>query len=207
MKFDSKLYLVTDRTMLKNMDLKQAVKLAILGGVTMVQLREKDISSLEFYNIALDIKKITDSFNIPLIINDRIDIALAVDASGVHVGQSDMPAHIARKLIGKDKILGISAATIETAKAAELAGADYIGVGAIYDTTSKDDAKRIHVSDLKIIKEAVSIPVVAIGGINKNNLPPLMEANIDGIAVISAILASDDIENAAKELISIFPSK
>lgn len=198
-----KLYLVTDRDILKNVDLCTAVEEAILGGVTLVQLREKNMSTLEFYNTAVKIKEITDKYNIPLLINDRMDIALAVDAAGLHVGQSDMPAEIARKILGSDKILGVSATTLEEAIKAEKNGADYIGVGAVFPTTTKDDARAVPIESLKEIKERVSIPVVAIGGINENNAVLLKPANIDGISVISAILGKDDIRKAAQIMASI----
>jgi thiamine-phosphate pyrophosphorylase len=200
---DYKLYLVTDRDILKNTDIYTAVEEAIKGGVTLVQLREKTSSSLEFYNIALKLKEITSKYNIPLIINDRIDIALAVDASGVHIGQSDLPASIVRKLIGKDKILGVSATTLDEAKQAKEAGADYIGVGAMFPTNTKQDAKAVSIEELKLIKEAISIPVVAIGGITLDNAPLLKPSNIDGVSVISAILGKEDIFLAASSFKNI----
>ena len=186
--------------LLKGRDLISSVEEAILGGVTLVQLREKDISSLEFYNIAIKIKEITDKYDIPLIINDRVDIALAVDASGVHVGQSDFPCEVARRLLGKDKIVGVSVATMEEALKAEKDGADYIGVGAVFPTGTKLDARDVSLEMLKTIKSNISIPVVAIGGINEVNCGLLKESNIDGIAVISAILGKDDIKAAANTL-------
>lgn len=192
------LYLVTDRDVLKGRDLCKSVEEAILGGVTLVQLREKNISTLEFYNIAISLKKITDKYNIPLIINDRLDIALAVDAAGVHIGQSDIPGEIARKLLGKDKILGISASTLNEAIKAQMDGADYIGVGAIFQTSTKNDADSVSINDLKVIKEKVSIPVVAIGGINKENIKLLKDTNINGVAVVSAILGKENIKEEAK---------
>lgn len=195
-----KLYLVTDRYLLNNRDLCTAVEEAIHGGVTLVQIREKDITTLEFYQVAVNIKKVTDKYNIPLIINDRMDIALAVKAAGLHVGQNDMPCSIARELLGKDKILGVSATTLEEAIKAEKDGADYIGVGAMFPTSSKDDAKAVSIEVLKKIKEKVSIPVVAIGGINEKNVSLLKDTNIDGIAVISAILGKEDIRASAEAL-------
>jgi thiamine-phosphate pyrophosphorylase len=199
-KIDYKLYLVTDRDVLKGRDIYSAVEEAINGGVTLVQLREKDVTSLEFYNIALKIKDITDRYNVPLIINDRLDIALAIDAAGLHVGQNDMPADVARRLLGEDKILGVSAATLEEAKKAEEDGADYIGVGAMFSTSTKLDARVVSVNTLKDIKENISIPVVAIGGIKENNIALLKPANIDGIAVVSDILGKEDIKSAAERL-------
>jgi len=196
-----KLYLVTDRDILKGRDICTAIEEAIQGGVTLVQLREKDISTLEFYNIAFKVKRVTDKYNIPLIINDRLDIALSIDAVGIHVGQDDMPAGIARKLVGDKKILGVSVATVEEAKKAEKDGADYIGVGAMFPTSSKDDARAVSIEILKKIKESVAIPVVAIGGINTKNVSLLEPTNIDGIAVISDVLGKDSIKEAAEKLI------
>ncbi|MEQ8199271.1 MAG: thiamine phosphate synthase [Clostridiaceae bacterium] len=203
-KVDYSLYLVTDRSMLKNSDITEAVEAAIKGGVTLVQLREKDISTLEFYNVACAVKKVTDKYGISLIINDRIDIALAVDAAGVHLGQSDLEAAVARRLIGENKILGVSAATLEESLKAEEDGADYLGVGAVFTTTTKNDARTVSLEMLKNIKETVKIPVVAIGGINYENAGTLRECNIDGIAVISDILAKEDIEEAAKTIRNVF---
>lgn len=196
-KINYSLYLVTDRDILKSRDLCQAVEEAILGGATLVQLREKDVSSLEFYKIAIEVKKVTDKHDVPLIINDRLDVAQAVDAAGVHLGQSDFPCEVARKLIGKDKILGISAATLEEALKAQEDGADYIGVGAMFPTDTKLDARAVSIEMLKNIKQAVDIPVVAIGGINENNFKSLEETGIDGMAIISAILGKSDIREAA----------
>ncbi|SUY44945.1 thiamin-phosphate pyrophosphorylase [Clostridium putrefaciens] len=198
-----KLYLVTDRDLLKNTDLYAAVEEAIKGGVTLVQLREKDLTTLEFYNTALNIKKVTDKYNIPLIINDRMDIALAVNASGVHIGQKDMPCTIARKILGNDKILGVSATTLSQAIKAEKEGADYIGVGAIFHTSTKQDAKPVSIDMLKEIKETLSIPVVAIGGITIKNIHQLDSSNIDGIAVVSDILGKEDIRLASENLNSL----
>ncbi|WP_443660519.1 thiamine phosphate synthase [Clostridium algidicarnis] len=200
---DYKLYLVTDRDLLKNTDLYTAVEEAIKGGVTLVQLREKDITTLDFYNTALNIKKVTDKYDIPLIINDRMDIALAVNASGVHIGQKDMPCTIARKILGNDKILGVSATTLSQAIKAEKEGADYIGVGAIFNTSTKQDAKPVSIDTLKEIKETLSIPVVAIGGITSKNIHLLNASNIDGIAVVSDILGKNDIRLASEDLNSL----
>lgn len=184
--------------------LETAVEQAILGGCTIVQLREKDCSTLDFYNTAVKIKEVTSHYNVPLIINDRIDIALAVDADGVHVGQSDIPAKIARKLIGSDKILGVSAANLEEAIKAQKDGADYIGVGAMFSTLTKTDAKLTSIDELKEIRKHISIPIVVIGGINKNTIPKFHGINIDGIAVVSAIISQPNIKEASQELKRIF---
>jgi thiamine-phosphate pyrophosphorylase len=200
MEIDYSLYLVTDRSILKDTSLKQAIEDAVKGGVTSVQLREKDISTRDFYNIALEIKTVTDFYKIPLIINDRLDIALATDAAGLHVGQSDLPAEIARKCLGARKILGVSAVTLEQALIAEKTGADYIGAGAVFPTDTKKDAKYVSLKLLKEIKNKVNIPVVAIGGINEYNIELLKDTGINGIAVVSAILGEVDITKASKQL-------
>ncbi len=203
-KYDYTLYLVTDRDLMSTQTLEEAVEQAVLGGCTIVQLREKSASTLEFYNNALKVKVVTDKHNIPLIINDRVDIALAIDAAGIHVGQSDLPARVVRKIIGSSKILGVSANTVEMAVKAEKAGADYIGVGALYATNTKSDAKVILQEQLVEIKKAVGIPIVGIGGINLQNAGEAAAAGIDGIAVVSAIISQKDIAGAAGELLSVF---
>jgi thiamine-phosphate pyrophosphorylase len=198
-KIDYSLYLVTDRDILGDRDLCTAMEEAISGGVSIVQLREKNISSLDFYNSALKVKKVTDKYNIPLIINDRLDIALAIDAAGVHLGQSDLPCEIARKILGENKILGISTATLEEAVLAKKQGADYLGVGAMFSTSTKLNTRSVSISSLKEIRNTVNIPVVAIGGINHTNYKKLISANIDGFAVVSAILGQDNIKLAAEK--------
>lgn len=195
---DYSLYLVTDRDLLKGRELTQVVEEAILGGVTLVQLREKEISSLDFYNTAIKVKSITDKYNIPLIINDRVDIALAVDASGVHVGQSDLSCSVVRRLLPKSKIVGVSVHNIQEAMKAEADGADYVGCGAIFSTTTKLDANNVTIEQLTKIKKTISIPVVAIGGISENNIEQLKNSNIDGVAIVSAIIAKEDPRNASK---------
>ena len=195
------LYLVTDRDVLVDKDIYIGVEEAIKGGVTLVQIREKSVGTLEFYNIAVKIKTITDKYNVPLIINDRIDIALAIDAAGVHLGQSDMPAGIARSIIGNNKIMGISTSTLDEAQKAEREGADYVGVGAMFPTTTKDDASAVSIHCLKEIKDNISIPVVAIGGITEKNVDFLKIANIDGIAVVSDILGKKCVKEAAEKLL------
>lgn len=201
---DYTLYLCTDRGLMSTETVEESVVLAIKGGCTVVQLREKDCSSLDFYNIALNVKKITDEYNVPLIINDRIDIALAVDAAGVHIGQSDLPASIVRKIIGNDKIIGVSAATVDEAVRAKNDGADYLGIGAMYATNTKKDTRPVTIETLKEIRKAVNIPLVVIGGINKHTVPDFKGTDIDGIAVISAIIAEKDIEQAARDLLNLY---
>ncbi|MGI6412138.1 MAG: thiamine phosphate synthase [Syntrophomonadaceae bacterium] len=205
MLIDFSLYLVSDRGILKDRDLFRAVEEAIKGGVTLVQLREKHISSLEFYNLALKMKKLVRGYDVPLIINDRLDIALAVDADGLHIGQDDLPLAIARKLLGPHKIIGYSVSNEEQALYGEKNGADYLGAGAVYPTGSKADAgDPIGLLGLRKIKEAVSIPVVGIGGIGLSNIKEVKAAGIDGVSVISAILGSDDIEGTSRSLLKLW---
>lgn len=194
-------YLVTDRNVLKEKKLIAAIEESIKGGAGIIQLREKNISSREFLNIAEEVKQITDKYDIPLIINDRIDIALAVNASGVHLGQEDMPCKKARKILGKDMIIGVSAHNLEEALKAQEDGADYIGCGAVFTTTTKSDTTNIEISDIKRIKESIKIKMVAIGGINEENISKLQGTGIDGVAVVSAILSKDNIKKATEELL------
>ena len=198
---DCTLYLVTDRDLFPGIRLAAAVGQAIRGGVTMVQLREKNACSRDFYRIALEVKEITDRYSVPLIINDRLDIALAVDAAGVHIGQDDLPARVAREVLsGRGKILGVSAATVAEALQAQADGADYIGAGSVFATGTKKDVRPLLREELIKIKQAVNIPVVAIGGINEGNVRLLQGTGIDGIAVVSAILGRDDAQKAARDL-------
>jgi len=194
------LYAVTDRTWLKGRSLADAVEEAVKAGVTFLQLREKELDFKSFFELACEIKRITDKYKIPFIINDNVDVAVACGADGVHVGQNDMKATDVRKIIGRDKILGISVQTAEQAVKAEKEGADYIGVGSVFPTSTKPDAKPLSPAILKEICKAVKIPVVAIGGINKDNAISLARSGIDGVAVVSAIFAQDDITSAVKEL-------
>ena len=203
MKFDKKdllLYAVTDRSWLGSETLYSQVEKALKGGVTFLQLREKSLDYENFLQEAKEIKTLCKKYNIPFIINDNVNIAMAVDADGVHVGQNDMEAGNVRQLIGRDKILGVSVQAVEQAIAAEKEGADYLGVGAVFHTDSKADADNVSHRTLKEICSAVNIPVVAIGGINKNNIMQLAGTGICGIAVISAIFAQPDILKAAAEL-------
>lgn len=201
---DYGLYLVTDRSLMSTPTLGQAVERAIEGGCTLVQLREKDASSLEFYQTAVSVKKITDARHIPLIINDRVDIAMAVDAAGVHVGQSDLPAGVVRRLIGEDKILGVSVTSVSEAVRARDDGADYLGAGAMFATGTKTDAGLVTMDELKRIRSAVSLPVVVIGGINQQTIPLFAGVGIDGVAVVSALIAAKDITRAAEQLKTSF---
>lgn len=195
-----KLYLVTDRDVLNGRDFLKSLEQGILGGVSVVQLREKNTNSLEFYNLAIEVKKLTEKYNIPLIINDRVDIALAVDADGVHVGQTDLPANIVRKIIGKNKILGVSTANLEEAKKAVDDGADYIGVGALFPTVTKINTRKVNLDQLKHIRENINIPIVGIGGINEINVKSVIETGVDGAAIASAILSKTNIKETAESL-------
>lgn len=204
MKYDYTLYLVTDRSLMSTATLIEAVEQAILGGCTMIQLREKNISSLDFYRQSVEVKKITEQYHVPFIINDRIDIAIAVNADGVHIGQSDIPAAIARDLIGTDMLLGVSAASVKEAVQAANDGADYLGVGAMFPTGTKTDANYVSIEELKKIRHAVNLPIIAIGGINKGNIKQFHDTGINGLAVVSAIIAQPDIQKAAAEMKSMF---
>lgn len=201
---DYTLYLCTDRQLMTTETIEESVELAIQGGVSVVQLREKTCTSREFYDMAKAVKTITDAYEVPLIINDRIDIALAVGADGVHLGQGDIPIGVARNLLGADKIVGATANTVELAKEAWHAGADYLGVGDVFGTTTKSDTRQIPLEELKEIRDAVEIPVVAIGGVNEENIGLLKKTGVDGAAVISAVVGQKDITAAAERLISNF---
>ena len=202
---DLSLYLVTD----KSDDVEKFLKTieeGIKGGVSVVQIREKTAETLDFYDLALKVKEITRKYNVPLIINDRVDVALAIDADGVHVGQTDLPCDVTRKLIGDDKILGVSASTIEEARKAEKDGADYIGTGAVFPTATKDDAHKITKKDLKDVVDSINIPVVAIGGITLDNAHELKDTGIAGLSVVSAIMSAENPKKASEELLNIFNS-
>lgn len=199
-KSDLLLYAVTDRSWLGGHTLYQDVEAAIKGGATFIQLREKKLDEEHFLEEAKEIKELCKKYRVPFVINDNVDIALAMDADGVHVGQSDMEAGMVREKLGPDKIIGVSAQTVEQAILAEQKGADYLGVGAVFPTGSKDDAVEVSHDTLKAICEAVQIPVIAIGGISTGNVMELSGSGICGIAVISAIFAKPDIETAAREL-------
>ncbi len=200
---DYTLYLVTDRMILGKRDLFLSVEEAIKGGVSIVQLREKNISTLKFYKLAEKIKVITDKYNVPLIINDRVDIALAINSEGLHIGQDDMPTSIARELLGMNKILGVSTSNLKESLKAEKEGADYLGVGAVFITDTKDNTNNVSVEELRKIKSSVNIPVVGIGGINETNIHKVIERKIDGVAVASAILGKKNIFNASRRLYNI----
>ena len=201
---DYSVYLVTDRRNKTDEEFLNIIEEAIKGGTTIVQLREKTASTKEFYDLALRVKEITSRYDVPLLINDRIDIALAVDSEGVHIGQDDMPADIAREIIGDDKILGVSASTVEEAKKAEIDSADYIGSGAVFPTSTKDDADSVSKEELKEIVDSIDIPVVAIGGITVENASTLKGSGIAGVSVVSAIMSAEDPKEASEKLKEIY---
>lgn len=194
------LYAVTDRSWLDGRTLYSQVEEALEGGATFLQLREKDLDEEHFLEEAKELQALCRRYGVPFIVNDNVDVALAMGADGIHVGQSDMEAGDVRKLLGPDRILGVSAQTVEQALLAQKRGADYLGVGAVFPTGSKDDADDVSYDTLRAICEAVSIPVVAIGGISQSNVMQLRGSGICGIAVISAIFAQKDIKAATKKL-------
>jgi thiamine-phosphate pyrophosphorylase len=198
-----KLYAVTDRKWLKGSSLEEEVEKAVKAGVTMVQLREKHMEFDELVNLAKKIGAVVHRYNVPLIINDDIEAALASGADGVHVGQEDICASEARQRIGSSMILGVSARTAEMALEAERCGADYIGAGAVFSTSTKEDAKVMFFDELKRICDSVSIPVVAIGGITEDNIMELSGSGIAGTAVVSAIFAKDDVAASAAKLLAL----
>ena len=203
MAVDYTLYLVTDRDILGDRDLFTAVEEALKGGVTMLQLREKTASSRDFYQLAVRMKELAAAYQVPLIINDRLDIALAADAGGLHVGQDDLPVAVARRILGPGKILGYSVSTVEEAIYGEQNGADYLGASPVYATGSKVDAgSPIGTDGLRQIKQSVAIPVVGIGGIGEANILDVKRAGVDGASVISAIMGSRDLKRAASALIA-----
>ena len=199
-KEDLLLYAVTDRSWLRGETLYAQVEKALKGGATFIQLRDKELNEEAFYQEAVELKKLCHQYKVPFVINDNVEIAKKMDADGVHVGQSDMAACDVRKILGEDKILGVSAQTVEQALLAEQMGADYLGVGAVFPTGTKTDAVEVDAETLKAICAAVKIPVIAIGGIKADNLSELSGSGICGIAVVSAIFAAEDITETTKEL-------
>lgn len=204
MDFDTTLYFITDSSNYDMAEFLERVEQALQGGATIMQLREKNKTTREYIELAEAVHEITKKYNVPLIIDDRVDVMLVVDAEGVHVGAEDMPVATARKLIGPDKILGATAKTVEVAKAAYEAGADYLGVGAIYPTTTKVKTILTSTDTLKAICDAVPIKVNAIGGLNAENLGVLKGINIDGICAVSAIMKADSPKEAAKNMKEAF---
>ena len=201
---DYSVYLVTDSRDKTEEEFLVIIEEAIKGGTSIVQLREKTASTKDFYELALKVKEITSRYDVPLLINDRIDIALAIDSEGVHIGQDDMPADIARAIIGDEKILGVSASTVDEAVKAQKDGADYIGSGAVFPTSTKDDADSVSKDELKEIVNSIDIPIVAIGGITLENAQELKDTGISGFSVVSAIMSAKDPQVASKKLKEIY---
>lgn len=197
---DLLVYAVTDRSWLYGESLYSQVEKALKGGATLIQLREKELDEEQFLKEAMEIKELCKRYHVPFVINDNVEIAVKVEADGVHVGQSDMEAGNVREKLGKDKIIGVSTQTVEQALLAEKQGADYLGVGAVFPTGTKLDAVEVGYDRLQEICKAVHIPVVAIGGITRENIIQLKGSGVSGVAVVSAIFASKDIEAATKEL-------
>lgn len=203
---DYSLYLVTDRALMSTKTLQECVEEALRGGCTMVQLREKELDAGPFYRLGKSIKTICDRYHVPLIINDRVDVALALQARGVHIGQNDLDCQTTRKLVGPNMLLGVSVTTVGEALKAEAEGADYLGVGAMFATATKEDAQLVSLEELKRIREAVSIPLVVIGGMNEQTIPLCVGMGIQGVAVVSAVVSKHDIASSSSELKQLIDS-
>ncbi len=198
---DYSLYVITDSKLSRGRSHRQVIEAAIHGGATIAQYREKSASTRQMIDEALELRDLCRAHGVPFIVNDRVDVALAVDADGVHVGQDDMPASLARKLVGRDKIVGVSAENVEEARAAIADGADYLGVGAIFATATKSDAgEPIGIAGLMKIARMSTVPIVVIAGINASNAASVIRAGAAGIAVVSAVVSAEDVERAAREL-------
>ncbi|MGN1110302.1 MAG: thiamine phosphate synthase [Oscillospiraceae bacterium] len=199
-KIDYTLYFVTDRELMHCDSVERCVELAVKGGASVVQLREKDISSRDFYETALRVHEVTKAAGVPLIINDRLDICLAAGAEGVHLGQSDIPCRTAREILGADKIIGVSSHNAEEAAKAQADGADYLGVGAVFTTSTKTNTTPVTPEIIREVRAAVTVPFVVIGGVNERNIAQLSGLGFNGAAVVSAVAARDDITAAAMEM-------
>jgi len=189
-----RLYLVTNRYQDSLESFLEKVETACRSGVTIIQLREKNLTTNQYYQLAKQVKEITDAYQVPLIIDDRLDVCLAVDAAGLHIGDDELPVSVARKVLGPDKILGVTAKTVKRALEAETWGADYLGTGAIFPTTTKENAPITLISTLKTICQTVAIPVVAIGGLTSENIDQLVDTGIAGVAVVRDLMQAEDIE-------------
>lgn len=201
---DYTLYVCTDRQLMSCETMEESVEEAIKGGASVIQLRDKLVSGRQFFETAQSLKRITDRYRIPLIINDRVDIAIAVDAAGVHLGQNDLSAEVARKMLGNDKIIGVSTAKPEEAVKAVRDGADYIGVGAMFATGTKTNTRPVTMETLLEIRRAVEIPIVVIGGIKAENAAQFCNTGVNGLAVVSAVLAQKNISGAATRMRELF---
>ena len=192
-----RLYLVTNRYQDSLENFLEKVETACRSGVTIIQLREKNLTTNQYYQLAKQVKEITDAYQVPLIIDDRLDVCLAVDAAGLHIGDDELPVSVARKVLGPEKILGVTAKTVKRALEAETSGADYLGTGAIFPTTTKENAPITLISTLKTICQTVAIPVVAIGGLTSENIDQLIGTGIAGVAVVRDLIQAEDIEAKA----------
>ena len=192
-----RLYLVTNRYQDSLENFLEKVETACRSGVTIIQLREKNLTTNQYYHLAKQVKEITDAYQVPLIIDDRLDVCLAVDAAGLHIGDDELPVSVARKVLGPEKILGVTAKTLKRALEAETWGADYLGTGAIFPTTTKENAPITLISTLKTICQTVAIPVVAIGGLTSENIDQLIGTGIAGVAVVRDLMQAEDIETKA----------
>lgn len=197
-----KLYLVTNRYQDSLESFLEKVETACRSGVTIIQLREKNLTTNQYYQLAKQVKEITDAYQVPLIIDDRLDICLAVDAAGLHIGDDELPVSVARKVLGPEKILGVTAKTVKRALEAETSGADYLGTGAIFPTTTKENAPITLISTLKTICQTVAIPVVAIGGLTSENIDQLTGTGIAGVAVVRDLMQAEDIEAKAQAFLT-----
>ena len=197
-----RLYLVTNRYQDSLESFLEKIETACRSGVTIVQLREKNLTTNQYYQLAKEVKEITDAYQVPLIIDDRLDVCLAVDAAGLHIGDDELPISVARQVLGPEKILGVTAKTVERALEAEESGADYLGTGAIFPTTTKENAPITLISTLKTICQRVAIPVVAIGGLTSENIDQLIDTGIAGVAVVRDLMQAEDIEAKTKAFLT-----
>mgnify|MGYP000960225902 FL=1 len=197
-----RLYLVTNRYQDSLENFLEKVETACRSGVTIIQLREKNLTTNQYYQLAKQVKEITDTYQVPLIIDDRLDVCLAVDAAGLHIGDDELPVSVARKVLGPEKILGVTAKTVKRALEAETSGADYLGTGAIFPTTTKENAPITLISTLKTICQTVAIPVVAIGGLTSENIDQLIGTGIAGVAVVRDLMQAEDIEAKAQAFLT-----
>ena len=197
-----RLYLVTNRYQDSVESFLKKVETACRSGVTIVQLREKNLTTNQYYQLAKEVKEITDAYQVPLIIDDRLDVCLAVDAAGLHIGDDELPVSVARQVLGPDKILGVTAKTVKRALEAEEGGANYLGTGAIFPTTTKENAPITLISTLKTICQKVAIPVVAIGGLTSENIDQLAETDIAGVAVVRDLMQAEDIEEKTQAFLT-----
>ena len=197
-----RLYLVTNRYQDSLESFLEKIETACRSGVTIVQLREKNLTTNQYYQLAKQVKEITDAYQVPLIIDDRLDVCLAVDAAGLHIGDDELPVSVARQVLGPEKILGVTAKTVERALEAEESGADYLGTGAIFPTTTKENAPITLISTLKTICQRVAIPVVAIGGLTSENIDQLIDTGIAGVAVVRDLMQAEDIEGKTQAFLT-----